>query len=113
MKLPHLDSAVVPERKITHYLLNPAHPAGGSKARFFLRHGFATARWRQLADALLLHARENDVASSEETRHGTRYVIDGLLLAPDIARLNVRSAWFISPESQTPRFVTAHPLPKA
>jgi hypothetical protein len=29
----------VAEQKITGYLLNPAHPAGGSKAHFFLRFG--------------------------------------------------------------------------
>jgi hypothetical protein len=40
MKLPNAQSATVPERKVTHYLLNPAHPAGGSKAWFFLRFWF-------------------------------------------------------------------------
>ena len=30
MKLPNAQLATVPERKVTHYLLNPAHPAGGS-----------------------------------------------------------------------------------
>jgi len=40
MKLPNAHLAVVPERKITLYLLNPAHSAGGSKAVFFLRFGF-------------------------------------------------------------------------
>jgi hypothetical protein len=39
----------VPERKVTHYLLNPAHPAGGSKASFFLRFGFTVADWQRLA----------------------------------------------------------------
>jgi hypothetical protein len=52
MKLPNAQSAIVPERKITHYLLNPAHPAGGSKAAFFLRFGFTAAQWEQLAGAL-------------------------------------------------------------
>jgi hypothetical protein len=65
MKLPNAQSAIVPERKVTHYLLNPAHVAGGSKARFFLRFGFAAAEWRQLAEALLRHARENEVTATE------------------------------------------------
>ena len=34
MKLPNAESAIVSEQKITCYLLNPAHPAGGSKALF-------------------------------------------------------------------------------
>ena len=112
MKLPNAQSATVPERKITLYLLNPGHPAGGSKASFFLRFGFSAAKWRQLAEALLQHARENEAVAMEQTRHGTRYVVDGPLPAPDGTLLNVRSAWFIDIGGGEPRFVTAHPLPK-
>ncbi|MEK7685276.1 MAG: DUF6883 domain-containing protein [Verrucomicrobiota bacterium] len=112
MKLPNAHWATVPEQKMTRYLLNPAHPAGGSKASFFLRFGFTVAEWRRLAEALLRHARENEVVETEQTRHGTRYVVDGAVTAPDGTILNVRSAWYIDPGSDAPRFVTAHPLPK-
>ena len=112
MKRPNAQSATVPERKVTHYLLNPAHPAGGSKAAFFLRHGFTVLEWTRLRDALLRHAWENEVVETEQTPHGVRYVVDGPLAAPDGTRLNLRSAWYIDPGSDAPRFVTAHPLPK-
>ena len=112
MKLPNSELSTVPEEKITRYLLNPAHPAGGSKAVFFLHFGFRVEDWRFLAEALLQHVRDNEVVESEETRHGTRYAVDGLLVSPDGAVLNVRSAWYIDPGSVVPRFVTAHPLPK-
>ncbi len=112
MKLPNAELAVVPERKVTHYLLNPAHPAGGSKAWFFLRFGFTAAKWQQLAEVLLRHARENEVVATEPTPHGRRYVVDGPLLAPDGTELNIRSAWFIDAAGAAPRFVTAHPLPR-
>jgi hypothetical protein len=112
MKLPNVQSATVPERKVTHYLLNPAHPAGGSKAGFFLRFGFTVADWQQLADALLRHARENEVVETEKTPHGVRHVVEGRLQAPDGTNLNVRTAWYIHPGGDAPRFVTAHPLPK-
>ena len=112
MKLPNAQSAILPERKVTHYLLNPAHPAGGSKATFFLRFGFTLTEWQRLAEALLLHARENEVTAVEQTPHGQRYVVDGPLTAADGSRLNVRSAWYISIGGGAPRFVTAHPLPK-
>ena len=113
MKLPSAQSATVPERKVTHYLLNPAHPAGGSKATFFLRFGFTVAEWQRLAEALLRHARENEVAAMEQTADGDRYVVAGPLTAPDGSRLNIRSAWYISVRGDGgPRFVTAHPLPK-
>src|ERR1700733_11856759 len=112
MKLPDAHLAVVPEEKITLYLLNPAHPAGGSKASFFLRFGFSVAEWQRLAEALITHARANDVVESEETPHGIRHVVEGPLIAPDGTRLNIRSAWYISISGGAPRFVTAHPLPK-
>jgi hypothetical protein len=112
MKLPNHLFATVPERKITHYLLNPAHPAGGSKAVFFLQFGFTVTGWQRLAEALVRHARENDVVESEQTPYGTRHIVEGLLTAPDGTRLNIRSAWYISPGGGAPRFVTAHPLPK-
>lgn len=83
----------MPERKVTHYLLNPAHPAGGSKAGFFLRFGFTVAGWQELAKTLLRHARENEVVATEQTLHGRRHVVDGRLVAPDGTALNVRSAW--------------------
>ena len=95
MKLPNAALAEVPERKVTQYLLNPAHPAGGSKAAFFLRFGFTAADWRQLAAVLVRLAQENEVTETEQTRHGQRYVVDGRLLAPDGTSLNIRTAWFI------------------
>jgi uncharacterized protein DUF6883 len=113
MKLPKADQATVPEQKITLYLLNPAHPVGGGKASFFLRFGFTQAGWKRLAEALLQHVRENEVVETEQTRYGQRYAVDGPLVAPDGTRLNVRSAWFIDADSNAPRFVTAHPLPKS
>ena len=112
MNLPNAERAAVPERKITHYLLNPGHAVGGSKAAFFLRFGFTAARWTQMAEALLRHARHNEVSSTETTPRGNRYAVDGPLPAPDGTVLNVRAAWFIDSGSTVPRFITAHPLPK-
>jgi len=35
MKLPHREHAYIPREKITGYLLNPEHPKGRGKAKFF------------------------------------------------------------------------------
>lgn len=113
MKLPNHELAEVPESKITHYLLNPAHPSGGSKAGFFLRFGFRREDWEQLAEALLMHACENEVEASEPSIYGTRHVVEGELVAADGTRLNVRSVWFIEIGGRKPRFVTAYPLSKS
>ena len=113
MKLPNAEHALVPERKVTHYLLNRAHPIGGAKANFFLHHGFTMEQWQLLAARLLHHALENEVVTSDENPHGVRYAVDGPLITPVGKSLNVRTAWFIDHGSETPRFITAYPLPKS
>ena len=110
MILPRANEVQVPEDKVSRYLLSTTHPRGQSKAVFFLQFGFKADNWRELAAALERHAKENPVASLETNQFGTRYVIDGLLPAPNGAALNVRSVWFISRGVEIPRFVTAHPL---
>ena len=75
-----------------------------------MRFGFSVADWRQLADALVRHAAENEVAESEQVRFGTRYVIDGIICAPEGRTPTIRSVWFVEQGEQTPRFVTAYPL---
>ena len=112
MNLPNAEQATVPEDKIVRYLLNPAHPVGGGKAAFFLRYGFSVTDWSRLARELQQHAMKNEVSKTEQTRHGTRFIVDGPLLAPDGTILNVRTAWYINTGAVMPRFVTAHPLPK-
>ena|SRR6266404_2678266 len=112
MKLPNAEQATVSEEKIVRYLLNPAHPVGGSKAALFLRHGFSVANWAHFASELRRHASKNEVSETEKTKHGTRFCLDGPLPAPDGTILNVRTAWYIDAGAVTPRFVTAHPLPK-
>ncbi|MBI4528065.1 MAG: hypothetical protein HY695_30085 [Deltaproteobacteria bacterium] len=110
MKLPYVAKAEVSKAKIVRYLLSTTHRAGKSKASFFMEFGFESDRWEELATALKEHAVENDISLEEKTSFGVRYVIDGLLKAPDGTWLNIRSAWFIDDGDDSPRFITAHPL---
>ena len=110
MKLPLVDRAEISETKIVTYLLSTTHRAGKSKASFFVQFGFNSSRWEELAGALKQHAKDNEITLEVQTTFGTRYVIDGLLTAPDGRRLNVRTAWFIDGDGEVPRFITAHPL---
>lgn len=110
MRLPTVENAEIPESKITKYLLSTAHRAGKSKASFFMQFGFDPDRWEALALALKQRASGNEVALEEKTIFGARYIIDGLLKAPDGRLLNIRAAWYINTGGDVPRFVTAHPL---
>ena len=44
MNLPNPDDVEISEEKITGYLLNPLHPDGASKARFFAALGFSAGK---------------------------------------------------------------------
>jgi hypothetical protein len=110
MKLPHADRLEIRKAKVVQYLLSSTHRAGKGKAGFFSAVGFAASQWEDLAHALRKHARDNAVTRTEETVFGTRYVIEGALIAPHGRHLQIRSVWFIDEGGQTPRFVTAYPL---
>jgi len=112
LKLPNVKDATIPFAKIVGYLLSPTHLVGRSKAAFFAKHGFSAENWQVLASALRAHATDNALSRVEMTAHGTRYVVDGPLCAPDGERLNIRSVWFISRGAAVARFATAHPLPR-
>ena len=113
MTLPNRDEAVVPEDKITLYLLNTTHPKGRSKAKFFQQFGFSMAQWEQLADALLSHAQLYDVVKTEQTPFDIPYVIEGELDTPIERQPQVRVVWFIANDSTIPHLVTAYPLEKS
>lgn len=100
--LPHCDDAHIDRRKLTEYLLNRDHPDAKGKSAFF--RGQFGADWRQLRTALRQHA-TGPVVDTEETRHGTTYVVEDQL-----AEVLVRSVWMIRTGESVPRLVTAYPI---
>jgi hypothetical protein len=77
---------------------------------FFLRFGLQPEAWQDLQIALIGHARDNPIAETDETAFGTKYLIDGPLLAADGRSPLVRAVWFVEAGEEQPRFVTAYPL---
>lgn len=110
MKLSSVDHAELPESKVKGYLLNASHRAGAAKAKFFMALGFDPDHWRQLAQALVEHARTYDIAATDPNRYGVRYVIDGPLQSPRGTTRTVRVVWFVETGESIPRLVTAYPL---
>ena len=110
MKLPNAERAVVPDRKITHYLLSTAHRDGRHKAEFFRSFGFRLEAWEKLASALLDHARKHEVVEIVPTPFGRNFVIEGAMPAPDGRLPNVRAVWFIAKNAETATLATAYPL---
>lgn len=110
MKLPNVELAVVPRKKITDYLLSPTHWHGRWKETFFSRYGFSADSWETLALMLKRHAIEHKVCKVEKSPFGTRYIVEGIMATPLHKTPLVRSVWFIENGEHIPRFVTAYPL---
>lgn len=110
MKLPNVERAIVPSRKITHYLLSTAHRDGQHKAEFFRSFGFRLEAWKELASALLDHACKYEVVEIVPTPFGRNFVVEGALTAPDGRAPEVRAIWFIAKNAETATLATAYPL---
>lgn len=63
--MPHADEALIPQRKIVHYLLSFAHESGRDNATFFPYCGFTPESWEVLAHALRQHAAQYEIAKIE------------------------------------------------
>jgi hypothetical protein len=110
MKLPNAERAVVPSRKITHYLLSTTHRDGQHKAEFFRSFGFKLEMWEEFASALLEHACKYEVVEVVPTPFGENFVIEGGLPAPDGRSPKVRGVWFIAKDRKIATLATAYPL---
>ena len=110
MKLPRAEEAIVPQRKVEDYLLNPEHRVGAAKARFFAHFGFSREGWQVLADALKQHALEHPVARSFTDDDGEWFVLEGPLQSPSRRLPRVRTVRLLDSGALAPRFITAYPL---
>ena len=84
----------IPVEKIVAYLLNPDHPKGGPKARFFLSFGFTRAESGILAQALVGHSflgRSILLPETEDTLE--RMIVEGEIVSPDGRNPRVRAVW--------------------
>lgn len=109
-KLPNADRAIIPETKLTRYLLDLTSKEGKTKARFFIAFGFTRDAWEVFATALKQHALAHEVASTRETPFGIHYNVEGELQTPDARNPQVRSVWKIERGETVPALVTAYPL---
>jgi hypothetical protein len=110
MYMPGRENAVVEDAKIAGYLLNLQHPDGKGKANFFLKAGFHLDRIDEFKAFLLSHAMVNQVAKAEQTKFGTKYIIEGEVEMTDPFRFYLRTVWMVAINSEQPKLITAYPL---
>jgi hypothetical protein len=111
VKLRNAHLAIVDRTKVLDYLLNEAHPDNGGKARFFGWLGYSREDPERLIQALRDVAEHGDVASSAESVHGEKYVVDGRLSGhtQESRHGSIRTVWIIERGEDAPRLVTAYP----
>ena len=109
MKLPRNQEAIVPEEKITGYLLSESHPVGKAKARYFKKIGYSEENIAQLRQDLIKIAVTNAVCEEVRAVFGIKYIVDGTMVSPTGIRASLRTVWIIETGESLPRFVTAYP----
>lgn len=108
-RLPRARDASVGWDKVQRYLLSDTHPTGRHKARWLAGCGFSPDRPAELVAALRELALRSEVLRVELSSFGCRYVVDGIMLAPNGRRKEVRSIWFVDRGADVPRLVTLYP----
>ena len=108
MPIPDANRAVVEDEKVRDYLLNLAHPDGGSKAIWFHSLGYVRDEWNQLAADLLAIARNCTTFDTETTGFGVKYKAMGTVGRPDYRPGVVLTVWIVE-DNDPPRLVTAYP----
>jgi hypothetical protein len=78
------------------------------KAAFFERLGYSASSWQQLEEDLRVQHLSADATLREETEHGRKYEIHGILRGPR-GSASVVTIWIIREGEDDPRLVTAYP----
>jgi len=109
LSLPNAEEAHIDDAKISGYLLSLTHPVGRFKAHFFIALGFSAGEPEALTGELLRIAVEAQDSECVETPHGNKYVVRGTLSGPNGRSAPIVTVWIVSPQSTSPRFITAYP----
>ena len=108
MKLPNGKGAVVEDRKLLEYVLNPLHPVGRHHAQLFKKYlGIDRSNAVILKRALQISAVEEEVFSEIATEYGKKYLIRFEMSGPDW-KGEVVSVWIVEEGRDRPRLVTCY-----
>lgn len=108
MKLPHGDRAIVDDRKLTAYLLNPEHEHGASHAHLFSALlGIDADRSKELRAKLLEAARSGDATPGKKSPYGRKFEIRSQMRGPR-GEYTILSVWMIRTRDDRPHLVTAY-----
>jgi hypothetical protein len=105
MKVP--DDAVIPEEKLTGYLLVPR--PRDDKSKFLAQAGFDLDNPQALRDAIRRLAAEAEMVEDGTSEYGTSYQVVGSLIGPNGRALAVVTVWIHRSADGIFQFVTLKP----
>lgn len=108
-RLSDCEKARVEDTKLYRYLLNPEHPEGKSKARFYELIGYTAANGEQLRADLLTLACSGSVVNELPNQVGSKYIVVGPINAPNGKTYQLLTVWAVEPPDHEPRLITAYP----
>lgn len=108
MAFPDAEKSIVTKEKLCDYLLNPAHPVGGTKAAWFASVGYTRQNWEELRDDLLTIATSCENFIAKPFPYGVKYETVGEIGTDDRRPGAVVAVWIVE-ENSPPRLVTAYP----
>jgi hypothetical protein len=99
-------SILIPEAKLTQYLLVPRRE--DDKSKFLAQAGFTADNPDQLKDAILTLIQGSNAVSDRENKYGTYYRVEGPLVGPN-GTPAVVTVWLERTTDGTIQFVTLKP----
>ncbi len=77
MNLPNAKEAIIDDRKIKHYCLNPEHPRGKHKAKVFQRSlGATPENSQELINQIRNKIMEAECLKGDNDEYGQRFTVD-------------------------------------
>lgn len=111
--LQNAHKAIIDERKLIEYVLNPAHARGRDKARVFkARLGYDHTSYADLIAQIRRAIFSHEAVFLRQDRHGDHYRVDVTLQGP-AGSAWVRTGWIYLRGDDVPRFTTALVLRRA
>ena len=100
------EDALIPEEKLTQYLLLPRQK--NDKSRFLARAGFTRENPDMLDKAIRQLLAENEAIPDRHNEYGVFYLVEGELKGPS-RTLVVVTVWLLPANGNRYRFVTLKP----
>ena len=105
MKIP--DNAVIPEEKLTRYLLVPR--LKDDKSKYLAQAGFTQANPEDLLTAIRQLITDNEAVEDNVNEYGVFYLVEGNLQGINNNNLAVVTVWLQSKYDGSFRFITLKP----